>query len=75
MLDWRQLMFNTPINNRFKSGTFLSQKIEIIKTENQIKFCTKIDQDGVRSKVIHFNTNNKFSCEVACLNNDRRIQR
>lgn len=48
--------------------------MEIIKTENQIKFCPKIDQDVVQNTVVHFNTNNKFSCEVVCLNNDRMIQ-
>lgn len=58
MLDWRQLMFNTPINNRFKSGTFLSQ-IEITKTENQIKSHTKIDQDVVQ------NTKSYTSIEIS----------
>lgn len=51
-------MFNTPINNRFKSGTFLSQ-IEITKTENQIKSHTKIDQDVVQ------NTKSYTSIEIS----------
>lgn len=73
MLDWRKCLSNIPINNRFKSRTFLSQKIKIIKIENQIKFHTKIDRDVVQNTVIHFNTSNKFSCKVPCLNKDKRI--
>lgn len=51
-------MFNTPINNRFKSGTLLSQ-IEITKTENQVKSHTKIDQDVVQ------NTKSYTSIEIS----------
>lgn len=54
MLDWRQFMFNTSINNRFSLTTtnvvFINNNFSVTKDRNNLKkFCTKKDQGVVRN--------------------------